>query len=185
MSDTETDYFEITGGEAKKILTEWFAACRKVSQARSVFLKKWKAKTYYGNDRHHGIYAMKFDKEPNQALWRRDPKNGYNWVPRKTTPKGKKLAVEMYSFAEPLFEEVVTKLIGYGDVLIGWRRHYPGLEHIGKIPVISIAALPKDGGDSVRRNIEVKLLDGVKKLKASEYWRRKEREKPAKAKKSA
>lgn len=183
MSDvTESWYFVITGGEAKKLHDAWQAGCRRVGKARSAFLKRFGAKTYYGNDRHHGIYAMIFNEVPDKTVWRRDPKGEYHlrWIPRKTTPEGKALAKEMYSFVDPLVEEMIQQVIGYAEV---WKVNSvsrPGLEYINGKPIIIAPSLLDSTGKPFDRRQALNLVAGVKQIKASEYCRLKENEKPRK-----
>ncbi len=182
MSDT--DYYEIVGGAAKKLHADWWRAVRKVRKAKTAFLKRMGTKHYYGNDRSGAILALIFHTGNNktkidETIWRREPRFNHHWVPRKTMPEGKKLFEEMHSFSDPSFEALVQSIIGYGNSFSDFKVHYPGATELdGNVIILA----PKPDKDS-----DVKLVSGVKPLKASEYWRRKEAEeaKKPKAKKSA
>lgn len=182
--DSETDYYLIESGTALKLFKEWEDAAKSMSKKRGAFLKRIGVEKFRAWDRSGGIAGVLFDDgvKVDESLWRRGRDGA--WVPRKATPEGKVLYKEMSSYVDPSYENMCRKVIGVGQILCGLRMHWPGLERIGKKPVICLAdpwgekGPPKSKGNGGFLDYEIKLVDGVRKLKRSEFWAMKEAEKP-------
>lgn len=156
-------YWLIEGEHAKKVLADLQALWR-----------HWRQEAYnwargQGGDGRVQISGLGtitgicFDREPfNSPLWKHRGEGVY--APRRNSRAAKALSEEMHKLRWGCGEDIGRAFLGQGMLFAGSRFFTPGLEFYADA-VIVLASLPPADNEEQWQPIE-----GLRRLKDSEYW---------------